>query len=204
MKLIPFAAALLLVAIGCAGPMGPAGPAGEAGAVGAQGPKGDPSLDPSSTYYRVAVDISALANLPPSCFLNNTVPTIKTITTNLRAEQSWNVWTAADNKQYLDVGNFSVTLGHADPVVIGGLVEGSANVFSAQIVQQKLPDPGSTYTYTKTTSAIFTLDSVGETPKGTIDLSSQYTCTSCTNNDNKVNCAAKLTFNARRQLGFNP
>ena len=108
------------------------------------------------------------------------------------------VWDGVDNKQYLDIGNFSVKLGHSDSINVGSMIEGADKVFSGQLTEMKLPDPGVNYTYTKTLSVIVNFDDMGAAPKGTIDLSSQYTCTSCTNNDDKVNCAAKLSFVGRR------
>ncbi|MBI3182024.1 MAG: hypothetical protein HYZ28_07750 [Myxococcales bacterium] len=148
--------------------------------------------------YRIAIDPSPLASLPPSCYRNNTVSTLRVIGTNLRSETQWVVWDGVENKMYLDTGGLSVTMGDAETVKVGSMIEGQDRVFSGQYVEQKLPDPGSQYTYTKTLSLIVTFDDMGPAPKGTIDASSQYTCTQCNNNDNKVNCAAKLNFVGRR------
>ncbi len=148
--------------------------------------------------YRIAIDASPLGSLPPSCYRNNTVSTLRTIGTNLRAETQWVVWDGVENKQYLDIGNFSVTMGDAERVDVGDMIEGQDRVFSGQLVEQKLPDPNSQYTYTKTLSLTISFEDMSATAKGTIDANSQYTCTSCVNNDNKVNCAVKLNFVGRR------
>ncbi len=148
--------------------------------------------------YRIAIDNSPLTSLPPSCYQNNTVSTLRSIGTNLRSETQWTVWDGVENKQYLDVGSLSIKLGQADSVTVGSMIEGADKVFSGQLVEQKLPDPNSQYTYTKTLSLIVSFDDMGAAPKGTIEVSSQYTCTSCNNNDNKVNCAAQLAFTGRR------
>ncbi len=159
--------------------------------------------------YMISMDGSPLASLPPSCYLNNTVSTLREIGTNLREELQWVLWDGVENKQYLDIGPFSVRLGQADQISVGSMIEGSDKVFSGQLVEQKLPDPNSQYTYTKTLSVIVSFNDLGASPVGSVDLSSQYTCTACTNNDNKVNCAAKLNFVGRRvdgtnYIGFSP
>lgn len=148
--------------------------------------------------YRIAVDESPLAQLPPSCYRNNTVSTLREIGTNVREEHQWMVWDGVENKQYLDIGKFGVQMGHAEPVIVGRMIEGQDKSFMGQLVEQKLADPGSSYTYTKTLSLTINFEDMGASPKGSIDASSQYTCTSCTNNDNKVTCAARLSFVGRR------
>lgn len=161
-----------------------------AGAIGCN--SGQPRI------YRIAIDPSPLTSLPPSCYQGNAVSTLRTIGTNLRSEVQWVVWDGTEGKQYLDLGAFAVKLGDADTVTVGSMIEGQDRVFSGQLVEQKLPDPNSQYTYTKTLSLVVTWDDMGAAPRGTIDASSMYTCTSCNNNDNKVNCAAKFNFVGRR------
>lgn len=149
--------------------------------------------------YRIAVDPSPLGSLPPSCYQNNAVSTMRVIGTNLREETQWVIWDGVDGRQYLDLGNgFEIPLGDAEPVGFNGVIEGKDKVFSGQLVQQKLPDPGSQYTFTRTLSLVVTFTDMGGTAQGKVDASSQYTCTACTNNDNQVNCASSLTFVGRQ------
>ena len=114
----------------------------------------------------------------------------------------WVIWDGVENKQYIDIGNFSVSLGDTDPVNVGNMIEGSDKVFSGQLVEQQLPVTGSNYTYTKTASVIVTFDDMGIAPKGSIDLSSNFACTDCgpgTGHPNgPITCAVKLTFVGRR------
>jgi hypothetical protein len=155
--------------------------------------------------YRVAIDDSPLASLPPSCYLNNTIVPVRSIKTNLRDQREWTLWDGLENKQYLDTNGYSLTLGQADPVSVGSMIEGADKVFSGQLVTQRLPDQANpNYTYTKTLSLVITVEDLGAAPKGTIDASSKYTCTNCTNNDGKVpECSAKLNFSGRRVDGSN-
>src|SRR5437764_12140786 len=73
--------------------------------------------------YRIAVDASALDNLPPSCYNNNTVPTTKTELTNEKGEITFTIWDGPDGKQYLETSANSFTIGDADPVQIVGPIE---------------------------------------------------------------------------------
>lgn len=147
--------------------------------------------------YRIAIDASPLNSLPPSCYRNNYLNQDRTTTNNLREERQWVVWNGVENKQYLDIGSMAVTLGHADPIDVGDLIEGSDKVFSGQVVTQHLPEANG-YTNTKTTTLTVTFDDMGATAKGSIDATSLYTCTNCQNNDNKVSCQAKFNFTGRR------
>ncbi|MFL5321347.1 MAG: hypothetical protein ACJ790_16930 [Myxococcaceae bacterium] len=152
--------------------------------------------------YQLAIDASALGNLPPSCYANNTVPTNKTELTNYKGEDQWAIWDGPDGKQYLDMGTTSFTLGNADPVVVTGVIESTdPKVFSGTRTDRTLPNPSAAnpnFSDTQVGTVTVTFDDLGNTTKGTIQLKSEYTCTSCQNNGGKVNCSAQLAFTGRR------
>jgi hypothetical protein len=158
--------------------------------------------------YKIAINRTPLASLPTSCYRNNTPDNVQYTGENLREDAQWVIWDGTD-KQYLDIGKFSVRLGDADPIDVGSMIEGSDKVFDGTLVENELPTGGSSYSHTKTLSAKFTFEEMGAVARGSIDLSSTYSCTNCNNNDDKLNCAAKLTFIGRKidetnMAGYSP
>ena len=152
--------------------------------------------------YSVAFDDSASQNLPPSCFVNNTVPTTKVELTNERQELVFVIWDGTEGKQYLDLSRKSWSLGDAEDVIISGLVESTdGKVFSGTRTARTLPNPAAAnpnFSDTQVSTVTVTFDEVGATAKGSIALKSDYTCTSCQNNGGKVNCSAQYTFSGRK------
>lgn len=157
--------------------------------------------------YEIAVDGTAVSNLPPSCYRNNAVITRKEIATNLRGAAQWVIWDGVDSKQYLDIGSFTVTLGDTDPINVGSMIEGADKVFSGQLVEQQLPTGTPAWSYTKTGVITVTFEDQGAAPKGSIDLSSNYACTECgqgtAHPNGPITCAVKLPFVGRRVDGTN-
>lgn len=152
--------------------------------------------------YSIAYDSSAAQNLPPSCYLNNTVPNKKVELTNERQQLAFVIWDGTEGKQYLDISDKTWQLGNAEPVIIEGLIESTdGKVFSGTRTARTLPDPGSAnpnFSDTQVSTVTVSFDEIGGTAKGSIALKSDYTCTSCQNNGGKVNCSAQYTFSGRR------
>lgn len=158
--------------------------------------------------YSIAYDGSASQNLPPSCFVNNTVPTQKVELTNERREIVFVIWDGTEGKQYLDIsdktwgGGTQKELGDADPVIIDGLIESTdGKVFSGTRTARTLPNPAApnpNFSDTQVSTVTVTFDEIGNTAKGSIALKSDYTCTSCQNNGGKVNCSVQYPFSGRR------
>jgi hypothetical protein len=155
------------------------------------------------TTYRVAVDESPRLALPPTCFANNEIPggTERSTVNNLRTEYNWNLWDGVDGKQYLDLGTASFPLGHAAPITIDDLIEGSDNVFVGTRTTTRLPDTNN-YSNVRTRTVTVTFENQGTSPTGTIDLVSNYTCTNCQQGETEQvgnkNCSTRLNWQARR------
>lgn len=152
--------------------------------------------------YHVAVDTSPLGNLPPSCYTNNTVPNEKTELTNYKGETEWALWDGPDGKQYLDLGSMSLKLGSADTIQVVGSIESTdPKVFSGTYTERQLPDPSSAnpnFSSTLVQTVTVTFDEIGNTTKGSMSAKTDYTCTSCQNNNGHVPCSVSLNFAGRR------
>jgi len=153
--------------------------------------------------YKIAVDASPLLNLPSQCYLDNTQPNQRYSVTKLMMEQEWAIWDGADGQRFLDLGNASWQLGEADRISFNGLlIESSKDdnlLFNGQQSSTRLPEQGSTYSNTLTQSIVVKFDSLGSTASGSFTVTTQYTCSNCQNNDNKIaNCSAKFDFTGRR------
>ncbi len=158
----------------------------------------------------VAVDVSPLFALPATCFSNNEIVggSQRATVTNWRSETDWVIWdgvnAAGETKQYLDLGEGQTfQLGDADPVTVIGVIEGADNVFMGNQQVTRLPDANNNnYSNVRTKTITVTFEEQGTSPKGTIDLVSNYTCTNCAPGEleqpgNKT-CSARLNFVGRR------
>ena len=154
--------------------------------------------------YRVAVDPSPVLNLPPTCYSNNEIPggTVRDSVTNWRSEFEWVIWDGVDGKQYLDLGEGETfPLGDAAPISVYGIIEGQDNTFVGTETTSRLPD-NNNYSYVRTKTITVTFEDQGTSPKGTVDLVSNYTCTNCaqgeTEQKGNKNCSTRLNFAGRR------
>ncbi|MBX5484212.1 MAG: hypothetical protein IRZ16_20490 [Myxococcaceae bacterium] len=154
--------------------------------------------------YRVAVDLSPVLNLPPTCFSNNEIPggTVRQSVTNWRGEYEWVIWDGVDGKQYLDLGEGATfDLGDAAPISVVGVIEGQDNTFVGTETISRLPD-NNNYSYVRTKVITVTFNDQGASPTGTVDLNSSYTCTNCADGETEQpgnkNCSTRLNFTARR------
>ena len=155
--------------------------------------------------YKIAVDQSPILTLPPTCYSNNEIPggTIRYQETNLRQDMEWVIWDGVEGKQYLDLqmGGGSFDLGDAAPITVAELIEGQDNVFVGTRTTSRLPDANN-YSYVRTRTVTVTFEDQGATPKGTIDLVSNYTCTNCaqgeTEQPGNKNCSTRMNFVGHR------
>src|SRR5579871_6789128 len=133
------------------------------------------------TLYGIQVDESALQNLPPQCFVNNTVPPTKDINPNERPEIIWQLWSSA-SIYYLDVGALGkgVPMGSADPVVVTGAITSTdGKVFDGKDTKQNLKggaNPPAGYSDSEVLEMNVQFQQTGGQPQGTINLTSAFTC----------------------------
>jgi hypothetical protein len=156
------------------------------------------------TVYRIAVDQTALESLPAECFVDQAVPTTRENSENIRSGGQWTLWEGSTARQFLEVGTFVVAgLGNAAPVDVGGVLESADKMNFTGRKTERTVQPGTQYSSVRTLTLTVHFDEMAATTRGTIDVSSEYQCTDCANNDGQVSCAAKLTFNGRRIDGTN-
>jgi hypothetical protein len=162
--------------------------------------------NPLSTY-RVQVDMSALSNLPASCYQQNQAPASKDLNPDERAEYIWTMWngsTPTGTNFYLDPGTFNnMKLGDAIPVaMLGTIVSTDGKTFDGKDTQQDVlpfyPAPPATppagYSNTVVLEMNVAFTSTGSNPEGTANLTSQYQCTSCNNNDGQIAACGPISL----------
>lgn len=159
------------------------------------------------TTFRVAIDESPRLALPPTCYANNELPAASTrhTLTNLRGEYDWIVWDGIDGKQYMSLGAVDFPLGDAAPIQLGSneVIEGTEGLFVGTRTSTRLPDPNNNnYSNVRTRTVTVSWDNMGTSPTGTLDLVSNYTCTSCapgeTEQPGNKNCSTRMTWSGRR------
>lgn len=152
-------------------------------------------------YFKVALNQTALESLAATCYRNSTPPTDTTTTTNGFVAHDWILWDGVGDKQYLDVGQNTWQLGHANSVQTGfsstaslnAVIEGSGKVFSEtkQINKTAVSE-------TDVRAVTITFDQTpGATMTGTINVKSTYTCSGC----GQPSCEANLEFSGRKVEG---
>jgi hypothetical protein len=140
-------------------------------------------------YYRVAIDTAPLSQLPSSCYTSGVVPPERT--TNVVEVGQWILWDGVEERKYLQVGDIDYELGDAYRLRIS---DGDALVSTGEEDKLTFTTERFLFNPTRTFRAIYTFDELGESPEGTLSLSSQCTGTGC----NQPNCEATLTFVGRR------
>ncbi|MBM4378280.1 MAG: hypothetical protein FJ086_03115 [Deltaproteobacteria bacterium] len=152
--------------------------------------------------YRIALDPSPLNNLPTTCYRNNATQYEKTTLSNYKVQFDISVLDSVDGKSILDMGKQTFYLGQAAPVVLEGPIEGSANIYTASVKKETLAAPNDPFTDVQTTVVTVSFTELGAVARGTLALRSEYSCTNCTNNNNKVaKCEVSLPFTGR-QLAY--
>lgn len=141
-------------------------------------------------YYRVAIDTSSLSNLPSTCYRSGTVPPEKT--TNVVEVGQWIIWDGVDGQEYLQVGDIVYDLGDAYQVRI---TAGDAIVSTGEGDKKTFVTERTLFNPTRTYKATYTFTRRGETPEGTVAISS--TCTPGTGCD-IPSCEATMSFVGRR------
>jgi hypothetical protein len=158
------------------------------------GPAGQPRI------YRVAIDVSPITTLAdPQCFHSNMTNNADTIVdTQYRSETQWVVWDAAEQKQFLDMGNSKFNLGDAPTITVSDSIEGGQNVFTAN--RQELLR--GLITEQRSTTITVNFSDLGATPTGTIALDAQYQCANaqatCPSDPLQRSCKATLNWVARK------
>jgi hypothetical protein len=147
-------------------------------------------------YYRVAVDLSPLRNLPASCYNSGTTPAPTTITT--QDTQQWILWDGVEDRKYLEVGGVNYTLGSASVSISGDALvstgEGDKTTF---VAERTLVDPN------RTQRATYTFDNegglfAGDVIEGSISLVSTCAASGTNTCNQPANCEATLRFSGRR------
>ncbi len=156
--------------------------------------------------FRVALDYTPILGISnPSCYRNNNLPTDlgQTQQTNFKADAQWVVWDGTD-KQYLDVGNLTLRLGHAPSIAITDVIEGDGKSFVASRTTTT-PYPGIANTSeTRKQDVSVSFSDTGANPTGTITLKASYACQgNCPpqnpgSRGDAASCDSQLTFVARR------
>jgi hypothetical protein len=147
-------------------------------------------------YYRVAVDLAPLRNLPASCYNNNTTPPPQTNTT--QDVQQWVMWDGVDGKQYLEVGGVNYSMGNATVSITGDALVSSGDAKKTTFVAERtLVEPSRTY------RATYTFDNegglfAGEIIDGSIALVSTCAATGTSTCNQPTNCEATLRFSGRK------
>lgn len=152
--------------------------------------------------YLIAIDFQPANSLPATCYRNNQIPFYRESSTG-RKQQVWKILRQADGTEVLDLGqNWTVYIGQAESVNAGRLLPGDGGVFSVTQVQKVPLDPNAANpNYSSEMTGTVTVNGLdgGEAPRGVIAVSSAYSCTACTNNDNKVAfCSTSLPFVGRK------
>jgi hypothetical protein len=127
--------------------------------------------------YLVAVEPVA-QHVPSTCYRPNQAPTNMDTTTNVVDQQQWVIWMGVDDTAYLDPGTINYTLGQAQRVVINGdAVQGTKADGKYTFTAERTQANSTTEVYT--TSAIYTIDKLGDTLEGTLALHSTCAGTNC-------------------------
>jgi hypothetical protein len=131
------------------------------------------------TLYRVAVDPVA-QQVPSTCYRANQAPTTPDTTTNIVDQQQWVFWEGVDDTAYLETGAINYTLGQAQRVVINGdAIQGTKVEDKYTFTTERTQTDSPTEVYT--TSATYTIDTLGDTLEGTLALHSHCTGADCAN-----------------------
>ncbi|WP_224363624.1 hypothetical protein [Hyalangium versicolor] len=148
------------------------------------------------SIYRVAVDTLSAQNMPVACYSAGNAPT--TITdkvTNLVDEKQWVVWEGIDDTFYFEPGNINYTLADAHSVVISGDgISGSKNDDGAYVFTSERTQTASANEQ-YVTSAVYTIEELGKTLKGTLVLTSSCAGSNCAGTPS---CSVTLNFSGRK------
>jgi hypothetical protein len=134
-------------------------------------------FDSQPSLYRVAIDPVA-QQVPTTCYRANQAPTAPDTTTNIVDQQQWVFWEGVDDTAYLETGPINYTLGQAQRVVINGdAVQGTKTDGKYTFTTERTQTDSPTEVYT--TSATYTIDTLGDTLEGTLALHSHCTGADC-------------------------
>ncbi|HVE83378.1 MAG TPA: hypothetical protein VND93_11045 [Myxococcales bacterium] len=138
--------------------------------------------------YLVALDQTALASLPGSCYPSGTAPNPPPTVTPALVQHEFTVWDGAQNKHYLEIDSVSVRF-PTSTVFFGGLFEGGPKSWTLASTR----DLGSSNTETRTMAFSFT--ELGSTLLGSIAVTDTFECsTTCSFYD----CQVTLPLNGRQ------
>jgi hypothetical protein len=145
--------------------------------------------DPELRHYRVAVDVSPLSGLEPSCYRGGTLPPERPRDNGFQALR-WTLWEAESGRSYLELeappGGW--VLGDAPAIEAPGAIAGTDDVFAAERVDLDAADQP-----VRTRSVRVEFMERGELARGTLQLTS--------NEAAGVRCSATLAFTARDAPG---
>lgn len=144
---------------------------------------------PNPAVYLVALDQSALAALPGSCYPNGTAPNPAPVITALIQHQ-FMVWEGAQGKRYLEIDQTRVPFPTSNNFSFTGLVEGGPKAWTFTTTV----DRGNSTTETR--SLAFNFSELGGTLLGSAVATS--TCTCPTAPCGCVDCSATLLLNGRQ------
>lgn len=140
--------------------------------------------------FKVALDRTAQNQITTSsCYINSTSPQYPERTSqNLFEDATWVIWDGDQQELFLDVGSLSVGLAHAAPLRLDELVKGNSadKIFTAVKTQTCVGNFGGGATPACAPSpnalsqinwvAKFTFEQLGNTIKGNLDVTSDYSC----------------------------
>jgi hypothetical protein len=150
--------------------------------------------------YRVA--LGQLSGIGPACFKGGNLPQSNSDNKGFVDQLDMVIWDGTD-KQYLDIGTQSFSLGDSPTIKINDEIESNADkVFNGQ--HNVVRNVATNYSEQRLTSITVSFNDYSTSPSGTVDLKADYACSgsSCPTMNNpapdSVSCAGRLTFAGRR------
>lgn len=151
---------------------------------------------PQPSIYRVAVERLTVQNVPSTCYRSGQAPTapFPDVSTNLVDEQQWVIWEGVEDTSYLETGGVDYGLGQAQDVSIGGdAIQGGKEDDNWVFTSTRTLTESATEVYT--TSATYTIESLGETLEGSLALNSACAGADC---GGTPSCNVTLRFVGRK------
>jgi hypothetical protein len=148
--------------------------------------------------YRVA--LGALGAVAPQCYKSGNLPQLTTDNRGFVTQFEATIWDGAE-KQYLDIGSQTFSLGDSPKIVVQDVMESSADkVFTG--TRTRIQNVGNSIEQ-RSTNVVVKWNDYGFAPNGTMELKSEFGCNgggcpAVNPAPDAVSCTATLTFAARR------
>jgi hypothetical protein len=148
------------------------------------------SPSPAATEYRVQLATRALATLPAHCLQVGTLSAEEVALG--RRELSWVLHREPAQQPTLDVGELSLPVGGAEPVVLSGRLGGQDGQFGSQSFDVRLGK--GERTTTRATTATIHFEPSGGSFRGSLQLSLQLSCSGEGCAQEELSCSVELPF----------